>query len=170
MQSTQQNIPNLAAGFKNHINGINLAQNTPNPMAQMTQGLVPGNFQFPQSIGQNMMQTGGDVVDTISFFGQTIQKKYFYLLVALLAIAVGYCFWKWYSGKKKPEEENDDDDDSEEDEINYEQQQMLHGFPQQMGMLPMMSPQMMKRFNQQNMNKHADKINQKMDQDEEVES
>lgn len=117
MQSAQQ--PNLAAGFKNNI-GPQIPQVPQVPqvpqmsqmsqmpqMQQMTQmQQVPQMQQMPQiQQGGIIQQLNNDQVianiDTISIFGQAIQKKYFYLFLVLILAVIGYFIWKWYSGKEK---------------------------------------------------------------------
>jgi len=138
MQSAPQ-MPNLAAGFRNNIGPMN---GGPVQMQMPQQNIVPANLQqqlvhtpqFQQPNGlQGMPQqmvaggdVGGDVVDTISVFGQVFQRRYFYLFLIVLLGLVGYFVWKWYSGKKKnggdDDSDDDDSDDSDENDFDIDQQ------------------------------------------------
>lgn len=174
MQTAQQ-IPNLAAGFKNNV-GFPQGQ-TINSGGQpnFQQPQVPQMPQMPQmpqvtqnSLGpigplgpqinnpnmqmvpQSQMQFPQDAVPGtipgyITIFGQNFPKKYFYLFLIFVLIILGYFLWKWYFNKKKDNSDSDDEDDNEE-EFGYDQQ-MMHPMN---GMNPGNHP-MMNQFVQQQM-------------------
>ncbi len=76
-------------------------------------------FNLPPN-NANMGEVTGGVVgevnsDTVTILGQTMQRKYAYLLGVLLFLLVGYMLWKWLN--KKNEEE--DEYDSDEEELGY---------------------------------------------------
>lgn len=167
MQTAQQ-MPNLAAGFKNNI-GCPVPQGSiGNVMNQSGQPNLQ-QVQIPQNIGMQMMQPqlhhpqmnnypnmvnqcAGTDANTISIFGQMFQKKYFYLFIVFILLIIGYFVWKWYSGKKK---DNDDDEDEENEDFGYDQQMMPPMGPgsmnPQMGMGQGNHPMMNQMMHQQMM-------------------
>ena len=111
--SNPQNIaPALAQGFKGFPEGFQFQQQ---PQFVYNQ---PQSFVQPK-LEQQMMPQPQEVAnegDSFNVFGQSIQKKYVYILGVLLLLAVGYFVWKWYSNKKQKDEDDDEEDEDEEDE------------------------------------------------------
>lgn len=122
--STGNNYNNLgsnvaSAGAPVSGGQFNVNPNTFQHSGHLYQG-QPGN-QVPANI--QGVQSGGQVstvdTDAFSIFGQTIQKKYAYILGGLLLLVVGYMAWTWYNKKSK---EDDEEDFDEDEDISYEQQ------------------------------------------------
>jgi len=178
MQSAQQ--PNLAAGFKNNIGPIGPQVQMPT-MQQIQQMQQMQQMQNPQIQHPQMQQIPQDIIptqtivnqiagvadiDTISIFGQVFQKKYFYLFLVLIFATVGYFIWKWYSGKKK-----NDDESEEEDDEDFENEQIMQGYPGPMGQLGNNQQLMNQMLQQQMMAQRKSGNNQQMNQqqNEEIE-
>ena len=54
---------------------------------------------------------------TITIFGNSFQKKYFYIFLGIIFLIIVYFLWKWYTNKNN---KNDDDIESDdEEEGNY---------------------------------------------------
>lgn len=67
--------------------------------------------------------------NTMVIFGQTIQKKYVYILGAILLLVVSYYAWKWYTNKKSKEDDDEDDDEDNEQEDEREYSTRYQGRP-----------------------------------------
>jgi hypothetical protein len=88
MQS--QPTANLSAGFKNNLM----------PPAATVPIIIP------------------EVADTnvFSIFGQSIQKKYIYIVLFLVLLLVAYLIWKWYNKKGGKNKNNDSESFEDDDE------------------------------------------------------
>lgn len=110
---SNQNIPNLVNVPTRSVLDMELPPNFANPI------ITPSN-------------------DTITILGQTLQKKYVYIVGAILLLTVVYFVYKWYNKKDL----NMDLDNYDEDEYRY-QQEMLQNYQnmpplnyQNAGMMP----------------------------------
>jgi len=137
MSSNQPNLSNLAAGLQNvpkvpnNSVPVNVAPSAPQPtfnapvhQPQMPQVQVPRGQPLgvpqqlshvqavPQANNVPVPQGGGD---TMTIFGQTLPKKYVYVIGALLLLAVAYYLYKYFNKG----EDDEEDIDTEDDELNY---------------------------------------------------
>ena len=127
MSGNQSNTSNIVAGLNipSQINAIPRPQVYAQPQVQpqqvhaqmatqvagqVQQSQVQQSLQSLQSLNQN---------DVIMLFGQTIQKKYAYIIGGILLLAVGYMLWKWYNKVDEHIDESGDYIDTEDDEPNY---------------------------------------------------
>ena len=137
MSNNQPPISNLVSGIKNNID------------PKLVQNIIPQNFQpniqpttqysAPKLIPQNYMEqspNAGNLLktsegdNTMKIFGQSIQKKYVYIIGFIVLVIIGYFIYKWYFTKKTSTQESDDEDeDDEEDEVNYENQLQFNQNP-----------------------------------------
>lgn len=116
--------PNLVSGFKNNfptnnpqLNYTNAAQ-IPVSSNQYLPQQVPPNMELQGPINENIIQ-GAIQSDSgnLSVFGQVFQRKYLYIILAVIVCIGLYFLWRWWTGKKsKSSEEYEDNDSEDEDE------------------------------------------------------
>ncbi len=70
---------------------------------------------IPQVVPQLPPSIPAVVCDVITIFGYGIQKKYFYLVCALVVLAVGYFIWRWYTNRKTDDDESSDDSENSDE-------------------------------------------------------